>query len=168
MTPPLLLNATPLHVCAVGGRKPSSPSGRGSKKRFGSNRKNPGEIKSSSLDSSSSTVEAKKKGGRSLQKRFQQLRQSIVQGVGIGLSVARRQREFDSLDDTDYHPSGEGMVDDDRGPPLQSKKAQSRWRPSLILLRMQNRADLYSTTTGMEEDVVDQKKSRRRRIHPTA
>lgn len=166
MTPPLLLNATPLHACTVGDSKPSSPSERGGKKRFGSNRRNPGEItaKSSSLDnnsSSSSTVEAKKKGGRSLQKRFQQLRQSIVQGVG------RRQREFDSLDDADYHPSGEGIVDDDQGPPLQSKKAQSRWRPSLILLRVQNRADLYSTTTGMDED-VDQKKSRRRRIHPTA
>jgi hypothetical protein len=165
MTPPLLLNATPLHSCTVGGSKPSSPSGRGNKKRFGSNRKNTGEItaKSSSLDSSSSsTVEAKKKGGRSLQKRFQQLRQSIVEGVG------RRQREFDSLDDADYHPSGEGVVDDDRGPPLQSKKVQSRWRPSLILLRVQKRADLYSTTTGMDEDVVDQKKSRGRRIHPTA
>ena len=97
-----------------------------------------------------------------MQKRFQQLRQSIVEGVG------RRQREFDSLDDADYQPSGEGVVDDDRGPPLQSKKAQSRWRPSLILLRVQKRADLYSATTGMDEDVVDQKKSRGRRIHPTA
>ena len=105
-------------------------------------------------------------------------------GVGVG---RRQQREFDNLDEVDYHSSGDGnMVDDDDDGGddgvggvrygLQSKdkgkKTRSRW--GSVLQRVKNRADLYSTTTtttaGVDGDLgaVDLKKSRRRKIHPTA